>query len=244
MAKKTFGLGGFARKSGTLWGVIFLAAGLLAASCKGDGNAVSAVKKGHFDAAPKITVEALVKRYQYTDPKSVTWELVTDDNNNESVKVSARFDREALIVFAGVRERVASGAADSSVLAGSNDRFFGELLREASSGNGKAEYKGPMGMAGPPVWQAMMFRFEPDYESGGVFFHCQGGVLEIIFTADAEGKFSIKQGSITFNMTSLDGDDELKYDLAINLSSKEEIQCLEAMLVNNADYARSAGLNL
>ncbi|MDR2477981.1 MAG: hypothetical protein LBD48_01565 [Treponema sp.] len=220
-----------------------LAAGLLAASCKGDDNAVSAVKKGHFDAAPKITVGELVSRYKYTDSKSVRWELVTDENNNESVTVSAQFDREARIVFAGIRERIDSGEADFSLLAGSNDAFFGELLNEASSGNGKAEYRGPMGIAGPPVWQAM-FQFEPDYESGSVFFHCQGGVLEITFTADAEGKFSIKQGSITFNMTSPDGDDELEYDLAINLSSKEELRCLEDMLVNNADYAGSAGLNL
>jgi hypothetical protein len=219
-----------------------MAAGLLAASCKGDDNAVSAVKKGHFDAAPKITVEALVKRYQYADPKSVKWELVTDENNNESVTVSAQFDREARIVFAGIRDRIDSGEADFSLLTGSNDEFFGELLSEASSGNGKAEYRGPMGMAGPPVWQAM-FQFEPDYESGSVFFHCQGGVVEIIFTADAEGKFSIKQGSVTFNMTSPDGEEELEYDLVINLSSKEDLRCLEAMLVNNADFARSAGLN-
>jgi hypothetical protein len=44
----------------------------------GNSKAVNAVKKGHFDAAPNITVEELDRHYQYVDPKSVKWELVTD----------------------------------------------------------------------------------------------------------------------------------------------------------------------
>jgi hypothetical protein len=131
------------------------------AACGGGGKAVDVVRKGHFDTAPNITIEELVRRYQYTDPKSVKWELVTDANKNEFVRVSAGFDEEALI------------------------------------------------------------------------------------TVDAEKRFSIRDGTITFNMTSpvYGDDDDSKYDLVLNFKTETDRSCLRDMLVNNADFARSAGIN-
>jgi hypothetical protein len=218
------------------------------ASCGGgNSKAVNAVKKGHFDAAPNITVEELAQRYQYVDPKSVKWELITDANKNEFVKVSSRFNGEALIIFAGVRERVNAGEADVSVLVGSHDAFFKNLFWTAGGyGNdGSIEFKGPQGLTGQDVANGY---FEPDYGDGSspVYFGCEGGELSIFFTVDTEGRFAIKDGSIVFNMSSpVYGDDTAaKYDLIINFTTEADINCLLDMLVNNSDFLKSSGSRL
>jgi hypothetical protein len=202
------------------------------------------VRKGHFDAAPKVTVEELVSRYQYTDPKTVKWELVTDDNKNDFVRVSAKFDSEALIVFAGARERVNSGSADISVLAGSSDGFFKNLFWQAGDGSEYVEFKSPNGPGGQDV---AIGYFEPEFGDGPprVYFNCTGGELSIFFTVDTEGRFAIRDGTLTFNMTSpvYGDDDESKYDLVLSFKTEADITCLLNMLVNNADFARSAGIN-
>jgi hypothetical protein len=236
------------KKEFFLWIVALAVVLAVLASCSGgNSKAVNMVKKGHFDAAPNITVEELARRYQYVDARSVKWELVTDANKNEFVKVSSRFNGEALIVFAGVRERVNAGEADVSVLVGSHDAFFKNLFWTAGGyGNdGSVEFKGPPGLTGQDVANGY---FEPDYADGSspIYFGCEGGELSILFTVDTEGKFAIKDGSIAFNMTSpVYGDGAAaKYDLILNFTTDAEINCLVDMLVNNADFLKSSGVKL
>ncbi|GHU48454.1 hypothetical protein FACS1894200_05560 [Spirochaetia bacterium] len=228
-------------------------------SCGGKPNPVDVVKKGHFDGVPNTTLEELVSRYQYTDPKTVKWELVTDANKNELVKVCARFDEQVLPVFASVQELIDSGQRHYTVLDATKDDFFKEictrLLRKETGVEFKSSDKTPLRGADVTVMDIEESYFEPQYTPGtddvslNTYFTCTGGELALLFTVEGE-RFSVKNYTLTFNMTSTIEElaseryvgADVNYDLIV--TEENDLNVIKKMLVDNTDFLRSSGIDL
>jgi hypothetical protein len=208
-----------------VFGLVLAVFGLLSCS---SGGIVSASKKGHFAEAANITLEALVKRYQFIDAASIKWTAVTDANNNEFAEVSVRFDKNLDIIFNHFQEYINTGAMDVSVLMNQKHQFFDSLLNE----------KGFRVEDDSSSYTSLRFNmFEPDYGDprAPVFFNCSGGTMILNLTVDKSKLVKIENATLVFDMQSpmTYSKDVKTYQLIYPLA----IENVESALVNNTDIA-------
>jgi hypothetical protein len=187
-------------------------------SC-GKVDKISAIKKGHFNDAPNITVEELINRYKFIDTASISWELLTDANKNEYVRVTGRFDKLD-ILLGQLYEKINTGEMDVSMVIGTLDSFFYECL-----------VSDEVAMTGADVITLKTSYFEPDYFSGDGFFNCGGGALSIDFLVKDDSGFEIDEAFITFNMTSPVDDAEVAYTFVVPVNNAT----ISDLLLNNTD---------
>jgi ABC-type Fe3+-citrate transport system substrate-binding protein len=210
------------------WAVVLMVASLLVMGCGGKSGSASVkdVKKSHFAQAPKITVEELVKRYQFIDSSSINWSQTTDSNNNEYAEVSASFDDTLSIVFNHIQENINSGMMDVSVFMNIEHEFFNSLLNE----------KGFKVEDDSSSYASLRFNmFEPDYgnPNAPIFFNCNGGTITLDFTVDKNRIAKIEKATLIFDMQS-----PMKYSGEVakyQLIYPIEAEIAEVSLVNNTD---------
>jgi hypothetical protein len=203
---------------------VFLFVAFALFSCK-SGDIVSAVKKGHFNAAPNITLEELVGRYQFVDAASINWTSITDANKNDFAEVSAKFDDNLGIIFNGIQGMISSGMMDVTVLMGMRHNFFDALLNE----------EGFKVDDGSSSYMSLRFNmFEPGYgdPNAPYFFNCNGGTLTVDFTVDKSGLVKIAKATLIFDMQSpMENGDIKEYQLIYPI----QVEAAENMLVNNTE---------
>jgi len=199
-------------------------------ACGGKKDATTTVKKGHFTEAPKITVEEIVKRYKYTKPDTITWKLEKDANNNEYVVSESHFEDEN-IILAGMREKLYSGAIDTSVISHYWDEFFWMFFASMNSGDHKTYDLRSEGYILPYDIMREYDNFDHDNHMK-VFYDCKGGNLIIDFVVNDDKIVDVKGGKLIFNMVSpVDGKDE-EYECIYNLDRN----LLKEKLLSNSDF--------
>jgi len=206
-------------------------------ACGGKKDAITAVKKGHFTEAPKITVEEIVKRYKFIKPNTITWESGKDINNNEYVVSTSHFEGEA-IILAGMREKLDSGAIDTSVISSYWNDFFMKFLTSMYSGNHEiydfkiGDY--PIDKYSSIDHSEIMQEFN-NFDNDNpmtIFFDCKGGDLIIFFMVNDDGSVDVVDGGLIFNMVSPVLGKKVEYECIYNL----DIDLLMEKLLSNSDF--------
>jgi hypothetical protein len=206
-------------------------------ACGGKKDAITTVKKGHFTEAPKITVEEVVKRYKFIKPNTIMWKLEKDINNNEYVVSTSHFEDEN-IILAGMREKLYSGAIDTSVISYYWDEFFFKFLASMNSGDHET-FDFNIGDYPIDKYTAInhldimqeSFAFDNDNPMT-IFFDCKGGDLIIDFGANDDGSVDVKGGKLIFKMVSPVLGKEVEYECIYNLKKN----MIKEKLLSNSDF--------
>jgi hypothetical protein len=199
-------------------------------ACGGKKDAITTVKKGHFTEAPKITVEEIVKRYKFIKPDTITWKLEKDINNNEYVVSASRFENGD-IILAGMREKLYTGAIDTSVISHYWDGFFWNFFASMNSGDHKTYDLRSESFIHPYDIMTEYYDFDHDNPMKS-FYSCKGGDLIIDFVISDGEIVDVKGGKLKFNMVSpVEGKDE-EYECIYNLDRN----LLKEKLLSNSDF--------
>jgi hypothetical protein len=199
---------------------------LMAVSC-GKKDVIASVKQGHFQDAPKITVEEILGKYRYTDPSSIVWEKVLDENKNEYVRATIGFEN-ADILTASLAKRVVSYSMDYVMIWEYLDRFFYETARSDN-----AEILSDEGVTQLDI-RVNHYPADVYDQDKPSFFKLKGGKLSADFPVNdkQKGVFEIGKARIVFNFESPDQyGNTMKYSVGIPLRRKLATD----ILLDNAD---------
>ena len=219
----------------TVLGLLILFVSITA--CGGKKDTIASVKKGHFTAAPNITVEELVKRYQYIESDTTTWKLENDINNNEHVISASHFEGTD-ILLAGILEKVWSDITmDVSVVSHYWDEFFFKFLGSMNSGNHETydfriddipidEYTA---VGHNDIFSAYGTFDHDDHMT--IFFKCTGGEFIIDFVVNNDGSVDVKGGKLILHMVSPVFGKDVDYECIYNLNGN----LIKEKLLSNSD---------